>query len=35
MKTAAKLLWLFVLAETMLLGLLFSLFLENGGKCDD
>lgn len=28
MKTVAKLLWLFVLTETMLLGLLFSPFLE-------
>lgn len=28
MKTVAKLLWLFVLSATMLLGLLFSLFLE-------
>lgn len=28
MKTVAKLLWLFVLSTTMLLGLLFSLFLK-------
>lgn len=35
MKTVAKFLWLFVLSTTMLLGLLFSLFLENGGKCND
>lgn len=28
MRTVAKLLWLFVLSSTMLLGLLFSLFLE-------
>lgn len=28
MRTAAKLLWLFVLSATMLLGLLFSLFLK-------
>lgn len=28
MKTVAKLLWLFVLGATMLLGLFFSLFLE-------
>lgn len=28
MKTVAKLLWLFVLGATMLLGLLFGLFLE-------
>lgn len=28
MRTAAKFLWLFVLSATMLLGLLFSLFLE-------
>lgn len=35
MRTLAKFLWLFVLSIAMLLGLLFSLFLENGGKCDD
>lgn len=34
MKTVAKLLWLFVLAETLLLGLLFSPFLEKE-KNDD
>lgn len=28
MKTVAKLLWLFVLSATMLIGLLFSLFLK-------
>lgn len=28
MRTAAKFLWLFVLSTTMLLGLLFSLFLK-------
>ena len=35
MKTVAKLMWLFVLGATMLLGLLFSPFLEKEGKCDD
>lgn len=35
MRIVAKLLWLFVLSATMLLGLLFSLFLKEGEKCDD